>query len=72
VSAPRTRAELERAGYKLDNISPCRGRTCSDRVQWVITPAGKKAPYDLMPEPESLAISHFATCPDQARFRRKA
>jgi hypothetical protein len=72
MTAPKTRADLERAGYKLENLGTCSSLLCKQRIQWVITPAGKRSPYDLMPQAESPAVSHFATCVDQARFRRKA
>lgn len=43
-----------------------RCRSCGAPVEWRMTAAGKRSPYDLD------GTSHFATCPDAARWRRRA
>jgi ferredoxin len=43
--------------------STCRG--CDRTVFWIVTEAGRKMPVD----PDG--ISHFATCPEAASFRRR-
>jgi hypothetical protein len=35
------------------------------------TPEGKSIPMDCMSDPDSPAVSHFATCPVADRFRKK-
>jgi hypothetical protein len=57
-------------------IKRCRG--CNAQVIWFETPAGSRMPVDAATvEPEDFEldltrhISHFATCPDHAKFRKK-
>jgi hypothetical protein len=50
-------------GMRPTNAAPCRG--CRQLVLWVITEAGKKMPVDAK------GTSHFATCPQADRFRRR-
>ncbi len=66
---PKTREELERAGYKFSGFKKCGGVTCSAEIEWWTTPKGKAMPFDRMPNPDSPAITHFATCPDAPRFK---
>ena len=68
MAFPKTFAELTQAKYKFDNHAKCRG--CHKDIEWWITPTGKKMPFNLMPDIESPAVSHFATCPDAEEFRR--
>lgn len=67
---PKTREALERAGYKYLNTALCRGKTCKRHVEWWETPNGKRIPMDEMPDATSEATAHWATCPDESRFRR--
>jgi hypothetical protein len=67
---PKTRDEMEKAGYTRDIYTRCKG--CQQSIEFWITPAGRKIPMDFMRDPETPAISHFATCPKAAQFRKKA
>lgn len=62
-------------------VAECRG--CGERIFWIETPGGKRMPVDCdvegghePSEPQSTTqhdgsgVSHFATCPDHAKFRR--
>jgi hypothetical protein len=40
-------------------------------MEFWTTPEGKSIPMDVMAEPESPAISHFATCPLAKEFRKR-
>lgn len=70
MSLPKTRAELETAGYKVSNYGRCSG--CRAAIEWWTTPIGARAPMNPMPHPESEVISHFATCPNANQFRKPA
>lgn len=48
--------------YRPESIGRCRG--CGALVLWCATPSGKRSPHDRD------GVSHFATCPEAARFRR--
>lgn len=50
-------------GWQVSDLGAC--RSCGERIAWCITPAGKRAPVD----PDG--TSHFATCPQADRWRRK-
>lgn len=43
--------------------------SCGARIYWVLTPAGKAAPWDAAFEDDP--ITHFATCPHAARHRKR-
>lgn len=45
-------------------------RSCGVDVIWVKTPAGKWMPVDPAEEGDEF-VSHFATCPDAAGWRKK-
>lgn len=45
-------------------------RSCGADVIWVKTPAGKWMPVDPAEEGDEF-VSHFATCPDAAGWRKK-
>lgn len=49
--------------YLYHGSRKCRG--CSSIIHWWETPNGKMSPHDAD------GVSHFATCPRQAEFRRK-
>jgi hypothetical protein len=50
-------------GYVPTNTALCRG--CGQIVLWTITPHDRKMPIDRD------GVSHFATCPRAADFRRR-
>jgi hypothetical protein len=53
----------------LNRDTYCHG--CGARVIWAtFDKTGRRAPFDLTPE-GGVSISHFATCPHAALFRRK-
>jgi len=54
---------------------------CPARIYWIVTPKGKKMPVDCyagagceVPTDQrpGRGVSHFITCPDADRFRRKS
>jgi|HubBroStandDraft_6_1064221.scaffolds.fasta_scaffold426605_2 hypothetical protein len=65
---PATRTKLEEAGYTRSNYSRCGG--CRAAIEWWQTPKAKSIIMNPMPDPESAAISHFATCPEAKKFRK--
>jgi hypothetical protein len=64
---PETIQELIKAGYHYDSDANCRG--CGVRIEWYITPSGKKMPLDV--DPEGNCCPHFANCPDAESFRKR-
>ena len=68
---PKTRSDLISAGYALSvrGVGVCGG--CHKKIEWWITPAGKRMPMDLMPDDTSAAISHFTVCPYAKNFRKR-
>lgn len=48
--------------WEITAVSRCRG--CGQLIAWARTASGRSAPLDRD------GTSHFATCPDAARFRR--
>ncbi len=45
-------------------------RSCGAEILWVQTPNGKKMPVDPSEDEQARHVSHFATCPDHAKWRR--
>jgi hypothetical protein len=68
MSFPATLAELEQAGYKRGARTTCSG--CFAPMEFWFTPGGNRIPMDPMEGPDSKAVSHFATCPKAAQFRK--
>lgn len=66
---PATREAMEAEGYLRGCYSRCRG--CNRPMEFWRTPAGKMIPMDPMDQPDSEAVSHFATCPNATQFRKK-
>jgi hypothetical protein len=66
--APQTRAELLERGYQFTGSSDC--YSCHVHIEWWRTPMGRSAPYNPMPELNSHAKSHFATCTHAAQHRK--
>jgi hypothetical protein len=67
---PTTLAAMEQAGYKRVNFGRCSG--CNAAIEWWTTPTKARMPMDPMPDPESIAVSHFTTCVHAKRFKKKA
>ena len=67
---PYTREGLLRAGYQFTGTGVCNG--CDEMVEWWRTPNQKPAPFNRMPDLQSQARSHFATCTKAKSFRRQA
>lgn len=65
---PTTRALLESEGYKRMSYTRCQG--CKSPMEMWVNPAGRYMPFDPMPQPESVVVAHFATCPNAADFRK--
>jgi hypothetical protein len=65
---PGTRAEMQLAGYSLNEYTRCRG--CKRLMEFWNTPNGKRVPMNPMPEPQSAAVSHFSDCPEAQQFRK--
>ena len=73
VSAAEVAVKQVRAAYEANiarlmktigaDVGLCLG--CNARVYWVTTRKGKKAPFT------AAALSHFADCPDAAKYRRR-
>ena len=51
------------ATFEIVSVAKCRG--CGGAIAWALTPSGRSAPLDRD------GGSHFATCPDAERFRRR-
>jgi hypothetical protein len=70
MAFPRTRHELEQAGYRYVRTLTCTGPTCSAMIEWWLTPKKKYIPLEFR---ESFGVDicepHWATCPDRARFQ---
>lgn len=69
MAFPATRKEMEDQGYKCMTYTRCRG--CDASMEFWHTPKGGTIPMDPMPLVESPAVSHYATCPNARRFRKK-
>lgn len=65
---PATFDAMKAAGYRFDNHARCKG--CGEDIEWWITPRGKSLPMNLMPHPDSPAISHWSTCEEAPLFRK--
>lgn len=57
------------------DVVPCEGKSCKMNVIWIVTKAGKRMPLSASTcrdvDGTTVAISHFADCPDAGRFRRR-
>lgn len=69
---PQTRAELIRRGYQYVGTKTCTAVECGKRIELWRTPNQATAPYNPMPDENSHAQSHYATCTRAAQFRRSA
>jgi hypothetical protein len=64
---PATRKLLKEAGYDYLTVRKC---TCGASMELWHTPKDQTIPMNPMPDEESKAESHFATCPLATQFRR--
>ena len=51
-----------------DNLAEC--RSCGESIVWCITASGKKMPVNE-PTDDTPTTSHFATCPEADKWRKK-
>jgi len=65
---PKTKRLMIEAGYTYHEQKRC---PCGERMELWNTPKGELLPMNPMPDDDSEAISHFATCPKATQFRRK-
>ncbi len=61
---PTNAIDLQLAGYKFSDKGQC--SKCRASIEWWITPKNRKTPLD-----SGTLITHFATCPNAAEFRKK-
>jgi hypothetical protein len=67
MAFPKTLEELKAAGYKYNGDGTCRSRKCEARIEWWITPRGKKIPLDI--DGKGNITPHWSTCPAVKDFR---
>jgi hypothetical protein len=64
---PATKEAMMRAEYTYTTSKVC---PCGATMELWMTPSGKLIPMNPMPQEESPAVSHWATCEKAAQFRR--
>ena len=64
MAFPKTVTEFRNQGYTFDNKDIC--RSCNQPIGWIVTPKGRRMPLNM-----DTLESHFATCPDAKKFRKK-
>jgi hypothetical protein len=67
---PKTRKDLEAAGYKFDQadeegLPPAKCRGCDAEILWARTPRGNRMPFDV-----GTFEVHWVTCPEAQQFRK--
>lgn len=67
---PKTRTDLQRAGYVFQGHANCKG--CEVVIEFWTTPAGRNMPMNRMINDDSPAIPHWGSCPKADKFRRAA
>lgn len=71
---PITTNQLRADGWEYTNDSNCRG--CGARMEWWISPGGKKTPMAIVPPKDPLFSNeehrqpHFIDCPNVGDFRK--
>jgi hypothetical protein len=70
MSFPRNKAEMLSQGYTPAGSDRC--RSCAVVIEFWMTPHQRRIPMNVMDGDSAEAVSHWATCPDPERFRRKA
>lgn len=69
---PKTRDELVAARYRFESHARCKGVHCGAEIEyWRSWPNDKRMPFNLMPEGNSPAVTHFTDCPDAEEFRSR-
>jgi len=63
---PKTKDELEAAGYRYVNSGQCTAQSCLAPVEWWRTPKNAKMPLDV-----GTLEPHWATCKAVAKFRKR-
>lgn len=66
---PPNRRELKLEGYDYHGQKTC---PCGQTIELWHTPNDKTMPMDPMPDDESPAVSHWATCVKAQQFRRNS
>jgi hypothetical protein len=61
-ATPKTREDLEAAGYIFLDQAKCRG--CGAAIVWFSTPKGKRMPFD-----RATFEPHWASCPQAKEFK---
>jgi len=75
MAIPNTSNDLVAMGYSFDNEATCRG--CGQKIEWWITPAGKKMPMTVISrrtihsDPGDLREPHWGHCPNADQFRKR-
>jgi hypothetical protein len=69
MSFPKNRREMVAQGYTPAGRDRC--RSCPVVIEFWMTPQQKRIPMNVMPTDDSQAVSHYATCKEPERFRRK-
>ena len=67
---PQTRAELIKRGYQFVGNKTCSAIECKKPIELWRTPNQRLAPFNPMPDIDSHAQSHYATCAKAQDFRR--
>jgi hypothetical protein len=68
---PKTRHEMERAGYRLTSaLAICKG--CGAAIEWWKTKAGKSIPMNPAKSDDAPTEAHWATCPNAKDFKGAA
>ena len=67
---PKTRAEMITRGYQYMGNKLCDSPACRKPIELWRTPNMKVAPFNPMPDVDSHAQSHYATCNRASDFRR--
>jgi hypothetical protein len=77
MAIPDNSNDLRRAGYEYSNDSTCRGDGCGARIEWWLTPAGKRMPMSIkivgsLAEGNRREVlePHWTVCPAAKDFRK--
>lgn len=65
---PATKAEMLDNGYTFAAMKTC---PCGEQMELWNTPRGAVTPMNPMPDMDSPALSHWATCMRAEQFRKK-
>lgn len=71
VKLPATKDELRGAGWRIRLSRRC--KLCQSEIEFWQPISGKMQPLELVVrDGKKVYVSHFATCPEADKFRRKA